>query len=280
MVLIGLSACCLIFKTSCAAGDGLHSGLDVGAERFIWQEYDRQGKRLLKESGPRATVAGTVDTLTQPDRNVVYSGQAKVYFGKVYYDGQTQAGVPITSDVYYDGVIAEVLAGYRLSEAPGINLLLGLGADKWSREIKDTQTANGAPVAGYTERYTIFYSKLGIHFFSASGHWRNYFQVGGKYPFYTREKLAASDTGYDNDVTLSPGKRISGFVTWKTEFTRNDQAKVNISLYYDSFRFSDSASEPVTVNGASPRLNGTPYCCIYQPKSNMDVIGVQLGYRF
>ena len=42
--------------------------------------------------------------------------------------------------------------------------------------------------------------------------------------------------------------------------------------YYDSYRFQQSESVQAT-------LNGTQYS-IYQPKSSMDVLGIQILYSF
>jgi hypothetical protein len=246
--------------------------LTAGVESFRWEEFDGD-QRLLKETGPRLVVGFTLDNLTQGDQANPYSVEARVYLGVVDYDGQTQSGVPLTTDVNYFGVNAEVMSGLRLAGSMRMDLLGGLGVDTWTRDLQDGVTANGLVAQGYQENYFILYGKLGPGFLFQSETRRAYLQFGLKYPLYTYERAYLSNIGFDSDVDLSPGRQLSGYAKWQMNWGKEtDKPRFGVSIYYDSFRFS--ASDSKTVSGG-----GVLYS-VHQPESRMDVLGARLEYYF
>ena len=80
--------------------------------------------------------------------------------------------------------------------------------------------------------------------------------------------------GYDSDLTLSPGNTFSGFIKLQLEPQSIDNKPGNlvINVYYDSFRFDPSKAKTVTRNGSPVQ--------VWQPETHMDILGLQLGYRF
>ena len=248
--------------------------VNAGVESFRWEEFSG-GQRLLSETGPRLTVGFMLDRLLQDDQINPYAVEARLYLGVVDYDGQTQSGVSAQTDVDYFGFNAEVLGGLRPKTKNGwqMDLLGGLGVDTWTRELQNGVTANGSVALGYREDYFIIYGKLGPGFLMNSGAGRGYFQFGIKYPLFTYERVYLSSIGYDNDVELAPGKRLSGFAKWQMNWGRAaDKPRFGVSVYYDSFRFSASASKTVTAAGAA--------FSVRQPESRMDVLGARLEYYF
>lgn len=246
--------------------------LSVGVESFRWTEDDA-GRRLLRETGPRLTLGFTLDNLLHGDLAAPYAVEARGYVGFIDYDGQTQAGISAKTDVDYFGVSAEAMGGLRLAGNPRTNLLGGLGFDTWSRDIQDGVAANGSPAYGYQEDYFILYGKLGPGFLFESGARRSYLQFGIKYPLYAYERAYLSTIGFDSDVDLNPGKKISGFAKWRMSWGKEtDKTRLGASFYYDSFRFSASGSK--TVSAAGTLYN------VRQPESRMDVLGARLEYYF
>ena len=244
----------------------------AGVESFRWEEFSG-GQRLLSETGPRLTVGFMLDHLLQADQTNPYSAEARVYLAVVDYDGQTQNGVPVQTDVDYFGVSAEVMGGLRLTGSPGMDLLGGLGADTWTRELQDGVAANGSAVLGYREDYFILYGKLGPGFLFQGEASRSYLQFGLKYPLYTYERAYLADIGFDSDVDHAPGKRLSGYAKWQVNWGREtDKPRFGVSFYYDNFRFSASASKTVSRAGSLYRVS--------QPESRMDVLGARLEYYF
>jgi hypothetical protein len=246
--------------------------VNVGVESFRWSEYDA-GQRLLRETGPRLTAGITLDHLLHGDLAKPYTVEVRGYLGFIDYDGQTQAGISAKTDVDYIGVSGEVMGGVRLAGSRHMDLLGGLGVDTWTRDIQDGVAADGSPALGYQEDYFILYGKLGPGFLFQNGVTRSYLQFGIKYPFYTYEQVHLSTIGFDSDVDLKPGKKISGFAKWRMSWGREgDKPRFGASIYYDSFRFSASGSKTVTGGGV-------PYS-VHQPESRMDVLGARLEYYF
>ena len=246
--------------------------MNVGVESFRWEEFSG-GQRLLSETGPRLVVGFTLDRLLQGNQTNPYSAEARAYLGVVDYDGQTQSGVSAKTDVNYFGVSAEAMGGLRLVGSARMDLLGGVGVDTWTRDLQDGVTANGSVAHGYQEDYFILYGKLGPGFLFRSEARRAYLQFGLKYPLYTYERVYLSSIGYDSDVELEPGKKISGFAKWRMSWGKEtDRSRFAASIYYDSFRFSASKSKTVSAAGV--------LYSVYQPESRMDVLGARLEYYF
>jgi hypothetical protein len=246
--------------------------LNVGIESFRWSEFDA-GQRLLRETGPRLTVGISLDHLLHGDLAKPYAVEVRGYLGFIDYDGQTQAGIPAKTDVDYFGVSGEITGAVRLAGNSRMDLLGGLGVDTWARDIQDSIAADGSPALGYQEDYFILYGKLGPGFLFQNGATRSYLQFGIKYPFYTYEQVHLSTIGFDSDVELKPGRKISGFAKWRMDWGREeDKSRFGASIYYDSFRFSTSGSKIVSAGGA--------LYSVHQPESRMDVLGARLEYYF
>jgi hypothetical protein len=246
--------------------------VNAGVEGFRWEEFSG-GQRLLSETGPRLVVGITADHLQQGDQTNPYALEARAYLGVVDYDGQTQSGVSVKTDVDYFGVSAEAMGGLRLAGSPRMDLLGGLGVDTWTRELQDGVTANGSIARGYREDYFILYGKLGPGFLFQNETSRSYLQFGLKYPLYTYERAYLADIGFDSDVDLSPGKQLSGYAKWQMNWGRQaDKPRFGVSIYYDSFRFSASTSKTVSA--------GSTLYSVHQPESRMDVLGARLEYYF
>ena len=268
-------ALCMIAAPAVSADEAASKpsfAVNAGVESFRWEEFSG-GQRLLSETGPRLTVGFTLDHLQQGDQTNPYALEARAYLGVVDYDGQTQSGVSAKTDVDYFGVSAEAMGGLRLAGSPRMDLLGGVGVDTWTRDLQDGVTANGSVARGYREDYFILYGKLGPGFLFQSETRRSYLQFGLKYPLYTYERAYLTSIGFDSDVELAPGKQLSGYVKWQMNWGRQaDKPRFGLSFYYDSYRFSASASKTVSAGGVL--FN------VHQPESRMDVLGARLEYYF
>lgn len=249
-----------------ASEAALQPHVDLGIERFVWQEYRADGRRLLRESGPRVTLGLAVDEFGRPSSGFLYALSGRVYLGRVDYDGQTQNGVPLTSDTFYGGATGEATGGYRFGDRHGIDVLGTIGVDEWRREIASSIAADGQATGKAVEDYFILYGKAGLGAYLIDGPWRNHLQVGMKQPLYARE--------YSENfaLTLSPGSETSVYGQWDVSYALSGRRRLGARLYYDSFRFSES-------NHLITTLNGSVYE-VWQPESHMDVWGVQAAYYF
>lgn len=244
-----------------------------GVEQFRWREIDTDKRQLLEESGQRYSVAVNFDNLRRLNSGVVYSFGGKLYLGSVDYNGETQlTSIPVQSTTSYFGLQFDALGGYRFERRlHGLDLLAGVGVDFWLRSIKDSYVRGLGQVRGADEDYYAFNAKLGLGYFHEMGNARHYLQAGLKYPFYVYEygyQVAA------DNVTLNPKGRVSFFARYQWEFGNAAHSRWGASLYYDSYRFSQSNTVIDTANGVP-----TGYI-VWQPESHQDVYGVQLGYYF
>jgi hypothetical protein len=244
--------------------------LSIGIERFVWEEFIG-GQRLLEEDGPRFAVGLRTDTFNRPSPGPMYALEGRFYFGEVDYDGQTQSaisafdGLPLQADTLYVGALGEALFGQRFGGRQAIDLLAGVGVNNWVREIQASQTMSGNTVVvtgDAVEQYFILYTKLGVGFYRRGPGGYGHLQVGAKYPFYTYEYVD------DIDITLEPGKEWSAYAQLRIA----SDARFDVTVYYDSFRFSQSPAERFTRNGVA--------YIGFQPESHMDVAGLTVGFYF
>ncbi|HKJ70428.1 MAG TPA: hypothetical protein VKA55_01560 [Gammaproteobacteria bacterium] len=241
-------------------------GLHLGVEHFKWKESDpnQPSRELLEESGPRLAGTVTFDNFLKPDEGLVYALKGRLYYGEVDYDGETQAGVPLRTDVEYAGTLAEGRAGYRFPltwAGMGLDVLGGLGGEYWSRDIHDGYDANGNKAQGYQEEYTVAYARAGLALADLSyAEWFGRLEAGARYPLDVQERID------DFDADLSPGSKISLYASYEISRTTAAGHQVGVTFYYDSYRFKESPS-------ASSSLG-----LVRQPKSDMDVFGLRLGW--
>jgi len=253
-------AALILFSQPVLAAETSMFGL--GVESFVWKEYDSDGSQLLKESGPRYVL--TYQYKSERAESISYEFFADFYFGDVDYDGQTQTAIPVTSTTQYTGLRAEVLVDYHFLEGASSSLAFigGLGGDGWSRDLKDTTTSSGAPVSGYTENYLMIYGKLGLSLQFGSPEWRQNIKVGARRPIYTEETI---DEFF---VTLNPKPTTTLFAGWDQRWTMSQDTTMGLSIYYEHTRFDPSDVE----------LSAIGY--VYQPESDMQVVGAKLLYSF
>jgi hypothetical protein len=256
-------------------------GVGIGGEYSTWREADQSGGTLLRESGPRGTLSVSLDNLARGVSGFVYNLSAGAYVGNENYDGQTQSGIPITSNTGYLGGMAEVTGGYRFTNvlpAYSVDLTAALGADKWRRKISDTHTDTGTFVSGSEENYRIFYGRLGLGLRHVTNNWSHYVQFGAKRPFSAREEASlfvsqdcnTAPSVLENFV-LHPKGSESFYLKWQINRLSDDKKrKYSMLFYYDSFQFDRSDTSLGQVTG----------CPAHQPDSHQNVFGAQVGYYF
>ena len=253
----------------------LDFGVKAGFEHFQWKEIDADGAKYLDETGTRYAVSGFLGNTLKAKKDFIYRAEAKLYFGAVDYDGQTQDGVPAQSTTRYGGSMAEGEAGYRAGNADGTfawDVIGRAGFDFWRREIDNTVDVTGRSVRGATEQYTMFNLRVGTGPYWQSGRWQARFIAGFKLPIATNEFISKGDSGFDDDVTLKPKGRTSLFWNFYNHIRVTDKLLITLDAFYDSYRFD--ASNPVVVTD-----NGDTFQ-VLQPKSSQDNYGLLGGVSF
>jgi hypothetical protein len=234
-------------------------------EWFEWKEFNDNGSRLLRESGPRYGIGFTYN-FEFFDQHLILKPRIEVIGGQVDYDGATQAGVPVKTDTDYFGGKLELDLGWRFGslKRASIEPYVGVAIRGWSRDINDATASNGTQAIGYTEEWYTAYARAGLRGDLALGEKsRLFMEAGGKFPFYNENTAKLSYSGLGSDVTLKPGNSPS----WYAEAGFKYRV-FKMSFYYDTMRFSKSAIVWSGIYG------------YYQPKSDADMCGIRLGAAF
>lgn len=236
--------------------------LSTSIQYFTWEEFDG-GQRLLRESGPLYGFGGGTGVgLLRTDRGtLLLDTRGELFGGVVGYDGQTQQGAPVDTDVVYFGLRAEGDVGWRFEAArASFEPFAGLGYRWWRRDLQNSTTSqNGTtlPVSGYLEQWRTAYLKLGLRGgYRYSDTVRMFVEAGARYPFATANDVDFPGLGR---LTVRPGGLWTAFAEGGIRYGR-----FRPSVFYEGLRFS-----------ASPVVSG-----VLQPDSSSDIIGVRLGWVF
>jgi len=281
-----VSSLMTLIPSLCVASPIATVGLSGGIEAFRLKEFDSSGTRLLSETGNLYVTTAFLDDGDKYglEKSLHYHLEASVYWGQVDYDGisqsidPSQSNLPLMSQTEYRGGRTEAMLGYRLKTLNSgltLELIGGLGWDGWNRRIYSAYSSNGTYVSGIEETYNTFYGRLALGLSNLfKSRWHDQLIIGIKAPFNITEDINLTAVGYDNDLTLSPGNHISGFIYYQLEPHPENNKAGNpvIRIYYDGFRFDASKAKTVVRNGSPIQ--------VWQPETHIDVLGLQLGYRF
>ena len=245
---------------SAPAPNPLRGSLYGLAEQFEWKEFDDDGGRILKESGPLFGVGGRVDFDT--GKGVHVEGLAEGFFGRVDYDGATQSGVPVSSRTKYAGATAEATLALPLKMGPGLSAgpFGGAGGRLWRRDLEDSGDSYG-----YVENWTTLY---GIAGFRAAGRMGSNAELYGKaavkLPFYNRVNYDFSRLNGPDDVEVEPDGKASPFL--EVGITVGDFL---LAGFYEEMHFEKSNQAEI---GNS--------IIVWQPESEAAMFGVRAGVTF
>lgn len=232
-----------------------------GVERYHWIEYPESSGGTPKELGPREAIF--VNWTQEGKQGWLFAWRAKIYAGTVNYDTFYLAAPygAVSTKTGYVGAASEGQMFYRTG---GLDFLGGIGLDSWSRDIGN----NGNQI----EDYSILYVRAGLGLVKSRADTGFHGQLGIKYPVYTNEDAHLKSMGYTTNPALSPKGAVSGYA----EFGYRINPRFDLLAYYDSWRFGRSENVMVRKSGYLPGW----YSLIYQPKSNMDALGLKLLVSF
>jgi len=237
---------------------------DIGAglEDYRWVEYPEDFNGTPKETGLRTALF--VNWSQESDRGLLFAWRAKLYSGTVNYDTfLISTGEPVSTQTDYSGAVSEAQIIFRNN--PGdfkLDFIGGLGLDVWRRGIRN----NGSK---QIEDYSILFARAGLRLGKTRSEAGFHGELGIKYPISTAEDAHLDSMGYTSNPTLSPKGAVSGYA----EFGYRINARFDVLGYYDSWRFRQSDRVTATTT------TGTSYW-IWQPKSNMDALGIKLHVSF
>ena len=230
--------------------------LYAGVEYFDWRESTSPS---VQETGPLAL--GGLIWMQNQERGLLLGYRGEIYAGSVNYNGATFAGAPLQSTTDYLGILNEGQVRFRIPAWPTehVDVMLSVGADLWRRELSSDQK----------EDWAVFYARFGVELGPSPGKAGWIGSAGVKYPFYVYENAHLTDIGFDQNPTLNPGGSWSGYASFGYRFGGH----WSVVGFYDSYRFQQSPSVQVSVDGV-------PVGSVFQPKSSLDVVGVTVLYTF
>lgn len=258
-----LTALSIISASMTARAMDVDTTVYAGLEEYQWEEYDpTTGAQLLKENGPR--VRAGLRLAPQLQSNLfALDYDVSLYEGAVNYSSQTTdqgtgASIPTSSNTSYMGMDSH-LDGIYTGFGEIIQPVLTLGFEGWRRSIDSRYVAESVGIvtmAGYTENWAMFYTKLGGR--GAAG--RFSWAAGLKLPFYV------TNTVDFIQATVHPKGLVSGYAGMDYAFAKTWR----VGLNYEGTRFgqSDSSNSIYGVN------------TVLQPKSNEDVFMLSLNKIF
>lgn len=234
----------------------------VGLENFQWIEYPAGATGNPKESGARSALF--VDWTQEGDQGALLAWRAKLYGGTVNYDTfLISTGAPVSTRTDYNGAVNEGQMFYRDNLGDyKLDYLASLGLDFWRRSIRGT---GGDQI----EDYSILFLRAGLRLAKSGLETGFHGELGIKYPISSRENAHLDSMGYTSNPSISPKGSVSGYA----ELGYRINARLDVLGYYDSWRFG--RSDNVTATDAA----GLAYW-IWQPKSNMDALGIKLLFSF
>ena len=230
--------------------------IEYRLERFHWAEYagsEPGGGTLLDETGATHAFGYSV-LFTDLDLRL----SAELLIGDVDYDGQTMAGVPVSTETDYAGLEFNALWMREMSFRywDEFHFLVGGTTRSWSIDI------NSAPAAmGYVEDWFVLGATFGISAVREVAAGGDFFlEVLGYLPLLADEEIGV--VGADID----PDGRLALLSELKTGFAWRNGVSVAFRLRRTGFDQSPLASSVIGP--------------VYQPASTMTRVGVQVEYRF
>ena len=229
-------------------------------QQFQWEEFEGNGDRLLKEDGP---LFGITLLAEQVAGRVEIRERLRLFGGTVDYEGATWDEVPLETEVGYVGGGLGLDGGFRFPLVNNLSakLLAGLDSRIWQRDIKSQEEAQG-----YKEFWTVLQGRAGGALDARLPQGINLSaEVYAAIPLATFESVDLY-----GGVDLEPQQKATFGAelqaTWKQLFA---------SVFVESYEFdkSDSVEKQVADGGMIYTLE------LFQPKSEANIVGVQVGYR-
>jgi hypothetical protein len=226
-----------------------------GLEQYEWVEFVDDGSELLTEDGVIWQLGGRVGVHYPGGPSI--RGRGELFFGDVDYDGETQDGIPVTTDTTYAGALveADVLLPLMRRDAGSVGVYGGGGCRLWRRSLGDSYD----PVAyGYDEDWSVYYllaglrGELKLQEAVLSGEARL------RMPFETEADYGSFAEG-GGSLSVSPGKELAweleGGVRWR---------RFQLELFYRAWEFSKSNVVEV--------FRGI---FVWQPESESTMVGIR-----
>lgn len=260
---------------SVRAAPAINLGVGFDAMYFDYREYNGEEILLDKETGPMPGLhLGGALHWDNWYSELVY----EYHLGAVDYDGQTQNGVPLTTETEEDIVDLSFIVGRYFGNASRYRSALygGLGYHYWERNILPTGT-----VAGLLETYKWSYALLGVKLSFLKSE-----KNGLLLDIRLRRMLDATmdidflgfvdinGNQWDN-TTLNLGEDWSYRVGLPYVLSLSQNASLTIEPYISTWFIQRSNTQELTSDGQPLQVQRL---VIHEPQSETTNVGISLRY--
>ena len=244
-------------------------GLGVDATRFYYREFDNNDVVLNTEKG---VIPGLVINAAIEWERWYTEFNYQYNFGKVEYDGQTQTGIPVTTDTEEDIVDVNLLVGRYFGDNARYRSVLyaGLGYYYWERNILPLPS-----VAGLLETYEWSYAIVGGKFSLLKASDNGLF-IDARLRRMLNATMEVNFLGYRNwdNLDLDLGEEWSFRVGVPYVHSLDKNASLNIEPYLSTWFIGRSADKELTSGGTPVGISA------HEPRSETINLGITVKYLY
>jgi len=253
-IAIGLAAACAL----------AHAQTDLqvsaGVMDFSYKEFNSNGAVLDKEDAYLPGITAELGHRAGPWR---ISANGSFFSGSADYGGQTQAGVPASTntDEQFWSAGARVERRVELGATVTLSPYGGLAYHEWRRDIKNGRTVNNTPAIGLLEVYSWKTAELGALLWFGAGSGGLEAGIDARVFTTVQPELQVRVPGTSRDTLLELGERTGGRLALLGTYPLGDRLRLRLEAFYEQWSF-----------GQSPVRNG-----IFEPHSDTKTAGLLLG---
>lgn len=241
------------------AGSALHFG---------YQEFDDAGKLLDREDG---FIPGMKLGLSHTSGKWVVAGDFSFHGGDVIYTGQTNSGIPISTDTKQNIADIAIRTEYWINNPHSLNFALyfGAGYHYWNRNIQPAVTSGGAPVSGLLEIYTWWTGFLGLKaeiYQSDSSRWL----LDARLVQTIKPEIAIDFNGQYENTSLALGEKLGVRLSLPSSYPINQTTRLSIEPFAETYELGRS-------NTGTLANNGIPVGTVFEPYSKTINYGLSVG---
>ncbi len=260
-------SCSLVAGTAAAADQRAGGYVEAGASwlYFNYQETGSAGQVLNEETGD---IPGVYVAWSSVFGSYAWARLEASYAShSVTYEGQTQAGAPLTTStherlIHYDGRVG----GQWLQTAIAVRPFLSVRYQRWDREIQPTASS-----LALNEYYRWWEAGVGVESCGSGWSWAAEVCLDlGVFRTTAAEVEVALGSDPDNYPVLEPGDG-SGYRV-QLRWSPPASSHLVVSLFHAAWDFDRSDSELVRLGFAQLRIR--------EPASEASRQGVRVALRF
>lgn len=257
----------LLLAVRLASADELQVGPSL--YYFDYSEFTDDGSRFNRETGFLPGFQIGVGNLASQDFRAHL--EAEFYRGTVDYDGQTQSGVPHSTES--DTTLYRLGGSVSYAFKDNFQSYLSLRYLRWDRSIRDNfNSILGANVPGVNEQYRWKEAGVGARaHLGCQPDCRWLLDVALLRVLDPEIQINLEDRGFGSPVLhLGEEYGVRAQLAWMLHWQEN--RRINLNLYYEAWDFGRSAD--VVVN------RGTLFLVVREPRSETRSAGARLTFTF